>query len=47
MLAWLDAAATELSSSLSFMLVTPAFDRLQGDPRFQALGAKLGLPRGD
>ena len=38
-LAWLDAAATQLSSSLSFMLVTPAFDRLQGDPRFLALGA--------
>ncbi len=46
-LAWLAAAARELSSSLPFMFVTPAFARLHGDPRFQALGATLGLPRAD
>jgi TolB-like protein len=39
----LEAAARAQSSSLPFLMVTPAFDALHADPRFQALGARLGL----
>ena len=40
----LDAAVHERSRSLPFLWVTPAFESLHGDPRFQALGQRLGLP---
>jgi hypothetical protein len=40
----LDAAVAERSSSLPFMCVTPAFDALHAEPRFQAHAARLGLP---
>jgi TolB-like protein/Tfp pilus assembly protein PilF len=44
--AWLERAALERSSSMPFLLVTPAFRSLHGDPRLTALAAKLGLPAG-
>ena len=41
---WLEQAAGQRSSSLPFMLVTPAFDALHGNERFISLGRVLGLP---
>lgn len=46
-LACLEAAGRQRSSSIPFMMVTPAFDGLRADARFQSLGAALGLPRTD
>ena len=43
-LAHLETAALNRSSSVPFLMVTPAFDALRPDPRFLALGARLGLP---
>lgn len=37
---WLEAAAREHSSSLPFLLLTPAFDALHADPRFRAILAQ-------
>jgi len=42
----LQAAVRDRSSSVPFVMVTPAFDGLHRDPRFLALGATLGLPSG-
>jgi tetratricopeptide (TPR) repeat protein len=39
----LEVAVRNRSSSVPFLMVTPAFDSLQSDPRFQALGVSLGL----
>jgi len=41
---WLERAAGQASSSVPFLCVTPAFDGLHGDPRFQSLARDLGLP---
>jgi TolB-like protein/Tfp pilus assembly protein PilF len=41
---WLEQAADQRSSSLPFMLVTPAFDSLHENGRFISLGRALGLP---
>jgi tetratricopeptide (TPR) repeat protein len=43
-MAHLVAAAESRSSSVPFLMVTPAFDGLHADPRFRALGTRLGLP---
>ncbi len=40
---WLEQAADQRSSSLPFMLVTPAFDSLHENERFISLGRALGL----
>ena len=42
----IQAAARDRSSSLPFLMVTPAFDALHADPRFPAIGIELGLPQG-
>jgi predicted Zn-dependent protease len=42
--AWLERAAQRRSSSMPFLLVTPAFDPLHADARFRALADALGLP---
>lgn len=43
-LAQLGVAVRDRSSSIPFMVVTPAFDALHADARFRTLGAELGLP---
>ena len=43
-LAALTAAALERSSSWPFLRLTPAFDALHGDPRFESLAAVLPAP---
>jgi len=43
-IAWLEQAARERSSSVPFLLVTPAFRSLRGDPRFASFVSRLGLP---
>jgi tetratricopeptide (TPR) repeat protein len=43
-IAWLEQAALERSSSVPFLLVTPAFRSLRGDPRFTSFVSRLGLP---
>lgn len=42
-LAHLESAATNRSSSLPFMMLTPAFDLLRGERRFRRLGQRLKL----
>ncbi len=42
---FLRRAVDERSSSLPFLCVTPAFDALHADPRFESLCAELGLQR--
>jgi predicted Zn-dependent protease len=44
---WLEQAGRRRSSSIPFMLVTPAFDSLHGNARFRTLGQALGLPAAD
>ena len=39
----LDRAYEERSSALPFLNVNPRFDRLHGDPRFEALVSRMGL----
>lgn len=41
---WLEVAVQQRSSSVPFMFITPAFDRLHADPRFLALCAELPRP---
>ena len=43
-LEWLERAGEERSPRLVFLRVEPAFDGLRGDPRFDAIRRKLGLP---
>ncbi len=43
---WLRRAADALLTDVVFMGVDPAFDPLRGEAEFQALCARLGLPRG-
>jgi len=43
-LAYLNSAAEARSSSMPFLMVTPAFDVMHADPRFIALGKALRLP---
>ena len=42
--AWLDSAYTDRSAWLIALRLDPSFDALHGDPRFQALTTKIGLP---
>jgi tetratricopeptide (TPR) repeat protein len=42
-LEWLEKAEAERSPSLSLLLLSPAFVRLHGEPRFDALVRRLGL----
>lgn len=43
-IAWIEAAARNRSSSMPFLFLTPAFDALHANARFQALGAALPAP---
>ncbi len=43
--AWLDRAYQERSGSLTFAKVTPVFEPLRSDPRFQSLLRRLNLER--
>jgi serine/threonine-protein kinase len=42
--AWLDRAADERSDQLVFLNVDPLYDPVRGDPRFDALRRRVGLP---
>lgn len=44
-LAWLEKAYAQHSHELTGLKVTPEFDPLRSDPRFQELVRKVGLPR--
>ncbi len=40
---WLEQAYEEHASALMLLKITPAFDTLRSEPRFQALLEKVGL----
>jgi TolB-like protein/predicted Zn-dependent protease len=42
---WIETAAQQQSSSMPFVLLTPAFDALHSNPRFSAAARSLPLPR--
>lgn len=42
-LAWLQKAVEERASALIYLNVDPVFDRMRGDPRFQAIVKQIGL----
>jgi phage portal protein BeeE len=41
---WLEKASEERTSLALLMGVSPAFEELRGDPRFQVIVGRLGLP---
>jgi len=44
-MAWLERAAQQRSSSVPFLLVTPALESLRDDSRLLGLAVRLGLPQ--
>jgi hypothetical protein len=42
--AWLEEAYSNRDPWLPFLAVHPEFDRLHGDPRFDALVRRIGIP---